>query len=90
MALPRWMMLGTEVADAEVPAAGEEAQPKMQGPTAVLDVPQLQAHPEDVDSESMPPVARRWLPPFNDTQNISQAAPSQGGSELSPSAHSKL
>ena len=72
-------MLGTEVADGEVPstkeAKAQEAQVSMCRTTAAFAAPPPQAHTDDMESESMPPpVPRRQLPPFNDTQNASEAA----------------
>ena len=70
-------MLGTEVADEQVPATKEamaqDAHLGMCQTTAAVAAPPLSAHADEIESESMPPpVPRRHPPIFNDTQNASE------------------
>ena len=79
-----WMRLDTEITThrdklVQNNVAAHGADNDVCYATAALPAPQLPAHTEDVESESMPPpVLRRQPLPFDDTQKTSEAAGDTG------------
>lgn len=79
-----WMRLDTEITThrdkfVQNDVAAHGADIDVCYATAALPAPQLPAHIEDMDSESMPPpVLRRHPLPFDDTQKTSEASGDKG------------